>query len=609
MSGKIELISSGDSDSFLNGNPEITLFKFVYKRYTNFAIDLLEFPLDNTADFGTISSFKLPKVSDLLHRVYLKATIPEFYINKNNTENNSIYLEEQQILNANYTVLKALFKANMDTFNVIKSLYENENVSSDSLFTIMDNNIQIFESSSNSSGESYKNLILSIVNNSDLQKVKVQYLSNYRVITKQYLYSNTKGTINISSDNIKSYITNTLISDVEYKKQIYLVSQKIINTIYKLDSDYVNLINQNEKNIIESNINRYNFAWVKRLGHAILNYCEIWIGGHSIDKQYGQWLDIWWELAGNKNQENSYMQMIGDIPELTTFNNEIKPEYTLYVPLQFWFCKYISSALPTIAMNSTDIIFKFHFRKFSELSYCDLPYQTFDDDNNLMTNGTLDNIINEKNLHLNISLLLEIIYLDSAERKKFARASHEYLIEQIQYNIENISLNYTLSSNLNFRHPCTGIVWIIQKQNYLKNSDNTNECLWTTYTLPNPLFDNNISELEEINPLTLSKLTIDNVEIANFDINYFNYVLPYQALKNSPKSGINSYWFSLFPNKQYPSGSCNLSHIKNIKLEYKFNSLIVANDEDLQETYLIKFYAINYNILRISSGIANVAYI
>ena len=451
---------------------------------------------------------------------------------------------------------------------------------------------------------------MSILDDSDLQKVKVQSLSNYNVITQEYVYSNIKGTINISSNNIKSYIETETLTDTEYKKQIYNIAKKIVNINYKLDYDYVNLINQNEKNLTDANIDRYNFAWVKKLGHAILNYCEIWIGGHSIDKQYGQWLDIWWEMSGNKYQEKNYMEMIGNISELTTFDSSIKPEYTLYIPLQFWFCRHISLALPTIAMNSSDIIFKFHFRKFSELSYTDFPYQTYDDNNNLVTNGTLDNIINEKDLHMNVTLLLEIIYLDTIERQKFARSSHEYLIEQVQYNTEKTTLNYTLSYNLNFRHPCKGIIWIIQKQNNLTNTDNTNECLWTTYTLDNPEYKENNNILKKINPLISANLIIDNISISDYDINYYNYLEPNRVFKNSPENGINSYWFSLFPEKIEPSGSCNLSIIKNIRLEYKFNSLIVDNDiENLQETYIVNFYALNYNILRISSGIANVAYI
>ena len=150
MTGKIELISPGNNDIFLTGNPEVTLFKFVYKRYTNFSIDLLEFKMDNFADFGTISSFKLPKISDLLHKMYLKITIPEFYINKTKTDDINIFTEEQTKLNTNYTILKALFKANIETFNTIEKLYQNENIIPDNLFTIMDNNIQIFESLTNS---------------------------------------------------------------------------------------------------------------------------------------------------------------------------------------------------------------------------------------------------------------------------------------------------------------------------------------------------------------------------------------------------------------------------------------------------------------------------
>lgn len=617
MSGKIELISTGKDDIFLTGNPEVTLFKEVYRRYTNFAIDLLQYTFDDEADFGTISSFKLPKISDLIHKIYLKIKIPEFFINNSNkNELLNYYNEEKVILQTNYNILKMLFKYNMMSFNKINELYQNINITSENIFTIMDNNTQIFESYMENTA---KNLILLILENKNLCRLKTSNLSNLNIITKKYSYGNYKNTLTISSDNIKSYIgsepiidNNTSIENIniintEYKNNVFKTIKQIIIMNHNLDKDYVDLINQNNEDILKNNINIYKFAWVKRLGHCILDYVEIYIGGYCIDKQYGQWMDIWWELSGNKDQEESYMKMIGNVPELTLFENTIKPSYTLYIPLQFWFCRSIDLSLPTIALNSSDIIFKCKFRKFSELSYTELQHQTYDDDNKIISNGTLDDIIENKNLHIEVNILVEVIYLDIHERKAFARAVHEYLIDQLQYNVEKVTLNYTLSSNLNFRHPCKGIIWIIQKYNTLINLDNTTECQWTNYTGFD--HDNN-----PIHLLTQAKINIDNFNITEYNnINYFNYTQPYQHFKNSPKMGIYSYWFALFPQETHPSGSCNLSHLKNVKLEYKINPNIIENNINEisinQDSYVIKFFSLNHNILRIKSGFGNVGYI
>lgn len=86
-------------------------------------------------------------------------------------------------------------------------------------------------------------------------------------------------------------------------------------------------------------------AWTRRLGHALLKSVEIEIGGSRIDKQYGVWLDIWYELTHVQEQERGYRAMIGDVDELTKLHSvpasasetQVLPEYTLYIPLQFWF--------------------------------------------------------------------------------------------------------------------------------------------------------------------------------------------------------------------------------------------------------------------------------
>ncbi len=96
------------------------------------------------------------------------------------------------------------------------------------------------------------------------------------------------------------------------------------------------------------------FAWVRRLGHAAVNSVEIEIGGSKIDKQYGTWLDVWYELSHSSSQERGYNAMIGDIDALTRLDvpnadNVVKGSYTLFVPLQFWFCRNTGLALPLIA--------------------------------------------------------------------------------------------------------------------------------------------------------------------------------------------------------------------------------------------------------------------
>lgn len=82
------------------------------------------------------------------------------------------------------------------------------------------------------------------------------------------------------------------------------------------------------------------FAWARRIGFVIIKSVEVLINGRQIDKHYGEWLNLWAELTGafSSSHKDGFNKMIGDIPELTEFTNG-KNEYTLYIPLYFWFCK------------------------------------------------------------------------------------------------------------------------------------------------------------------------------------------------------------------------------------------------------------------------------
>ena len=97
------------------------------------------------------------------------------------------------------------------------------------------------------------------------------------------------------------------------------------------------------------------FGYVRRLGLAIVQHYKIEIGGSKLDEQYGDWLNIWYELSHKTGQERGYSRMVGDVPELTNINTTNKPQYLMYVPLQFWFNRNNGLALPLIALQYHDV--------------------------------------------------------------------------------------------------------------------------------------------------------------------------------------------------------------------------------------------------------------
>ena len=79
--GLMQLVAYGAQDIYLTGNPQITFFKVVYRRHTNFSIESIEQTFNGTADFGKKVSCTISRNGDLVHRIYLQTTLPDQTIN------------------------------------------------------------------------------------------------------------------------------------------------------------------------------------------------------------------------------------------------------------------------------------------------------------------------------------------------------------------------------------------------------------------------------------------------------------------------------------------------------------------------------------------------
>ena len=195
-------------------------------------------------------------------------------------------------------------------------------------------------------------------------------------------------------------------------------------------------------------------AWVKRVGHALINNIELTIGGSQIDKHWGTWMDVWYELTHTFDQERGYRAMIGDVPALTELRggddagDVILPEYELYIPLQFSFNRNTGLALPLIALQYHEVRFNIEFNPIAEL---------------LVTSG-YDQAPTTTGLEFgSAGLMVDYIYLDSEERRRMAQVGHEYLIEQLQYNApDSVGNGGTQKHKLEFNHPTKEIVFVPQ---------------------------------------------------------------------------------------------------------------------------------------------------
>uniref|UniRef100_A0A6C0BH73 Major capsid protein N-terminal domain-containing protein n=1 Tax=viral metagenome TaxID=1070528 RepID=A0A6C0BH73_9ZZZZ len=458
--GLMQLVAYGAQDIYLTGNPQITFFKVVYRRHTNFAMEAIEQTFNGTANFGKRVTCTISRNGDLIHRIYLQATLP-----------------------------------------------------------------QVTLQASDGSGAQ--------------------------------------------------------------------------------------------------------FRWLNYVGHNLINSVELEVGGQRIDKHYGDWLHVWNELTQEPGKQSGYAEMVGNVPELVNLlvqggegcdnyctggepgaSSEVRncaPEYTLYIPLQFWFCRNPGLALPLIALQ-------YHEVKIN-LEMTDVKYLCWDNVTGSATNNAIKTRVASTGL-VSASLYVDYIYLDTDERRRFAQVSHEYLIEQLQYTGAESVTSSNNKIKLNFNHPTKELVWVVQRDSFVACDDVTPAAWkgmqpfnysdwWDRSVLDSGYSLTRVEGLAGNNPVVTAKIQLNGHDrFSEREGKYFNLVQPYQHHTNVPAVGINVYSFALKPEDHQPSGSCNFSRIDNATLLLTLTNNTVSSTN----TAKVRVYAVNYNVLRIMSGMGGLAY-
>jgi hypothetical protein len=413
-----------------------------------------------------------------------------------------------------------------------------------------------------------------------------------------------------------------------------------------------------------------NFRWVNYVGHCLIKHVSVDIGGQQIDKQYGDWLTIWNELTQKPGLQVGYDNMVGNTVHLTGTGLSKTEATTLYVPLQFWFCRNPGLALPLIALQYHEVRINIEFRNKSEC-FVACTDDAFD------CGVGCDQLFAVPSL-ASATLFIDYIYLDTDERRRFAQSSHEYLIEQLQFTGDESTVNTNVKVKLNFNHPVKELVWVVQRDAVV--AKNVNQ--WTNYTDDydidaygganwgkegpscTDILRSNVeagymarsfpyvsaeskttAEVEALlaaglqqlgdasavsntpmnmasdsgagagadhaglaplnagrNPTVRAKLQLNGHDRFQERLgSYFNIVQPYQHHTNCPATGICVYSFALEPEKHQPSGTCNFSRIDSAVLQLQLTSKAAKGSK-------IRVYAVNYNVLRIMSGMGGLGY-
>ena len=422
--------------------------------------------------------------------------------------------------------------------------------------------------------------------------------------------------------------------------------------------------------------------WLDYPGEQLISQVEVEIGGQRIDRQYGDWMHIWNQLTLSKEQEPGYNKMVGQTTALTYLTDDkfadvdspceggapgnvctprkALPETTLYVPLQFWYCRNPGLALPLIALQYHEVKINLDLRPIEECLFA-------------TTDGTTKDADAYMKSLVAASLYVDYVFLDTDERRRMAQNPHEYLIEQLQFTGDESIGSSSNKIKLNFNHPCKELVWVVQPDanvqycdhftehkgahvtygaqpfNYTDDLDalpNTMLAFGTEdslkpanyLTTANHLFDDWQASANDVdtadqpnggsvyvsdagsfvlgedainmhcwgeNPVVTAKLQLNGQDrFSEREGSYFDLVQPYQSHTRSPDTGINVYSFALRPEEHQPSGTCNFSRIDNATLQLVVSNATVAGED----TAKVRVYATNYNVLRVMSGMGGLAY-
>ena len=344
--------------------------------------------------------------------------------------------------------------------------------------------------------------------------------------------------------------------------------------------------------ILTDDLDRY----VNFIGHRLLKSVEVEIGGQKIDKQYSHWMYIWNELSLPIGKMDGYQEMIGADSDMTSFKDN-----KIYIPLEFWFCRNIGLALPLIALQYHEVKINIEIESFDNCTYNGTAY----------VKNTTGSSVNRKSIK-NATIWCDYVFLDTDERKRFAQLSHEYLIEQVQMNENTVSGTNEQSVSLVMNHPVKEIIWTI---NETDKADLENQ--WYNYTDSDIFADSNYEDILGSDSNSLLQNTLfgidpdgnNSIYSANLQLNgndrfakrngdYFSLVQPYQHHTNIPSNaGINVYSFALKPEEHQPSGTLNMSRIDTARLVVK-----------PKKEGTIRVWGVNYNVLRILSGMGGLAY-
>jgi len=343
------------------------------------------------------------------------------------------------------------------------------------------------------------------------------------------------------------------------------------------------------------------------LAERAVKHIELTIGGQRIDKHYQRWWRLYSELYLDEAKKANWGKM--------TSNSSSSANKKVFLPLIFFFNRNPGLFLPLIALQYHEVRLDIDLSSVYDSYFTGAP-----------------------------KVWANYVYLDTEERRRFAQKGHEYLIEQVQHTgVDTVDGN-TQQVRLSYNHPVKELVWCYSNTATVGNTnamcnfcgphqdrvtltidptlntagDGSNvgcQILPHHVGAPHMACSSNVSQTDYgywIEEGNTASVTVGPLDSFNLILNgqdrfkaqrgkYFNQVQPYNHHSGTPYPGIYSYSFALKPEEHQPTGTCNFSRIDNAQVAVK--TRLGGTPATTQE-----MFAVNYNVLRIQSGMGGLAF-
>jgi hypothetical protein len=311
-------------------------------------------------------------------------------------------------------------------------------------------------------------------------------------------------------------------------------------------------------------------GYTDSIGNAIVDWAEIIIGGQIVQRITGEYMEMYTDLFINQSQQPGMRYLVG---RTLTVNGlgEAPANSTFLVPMPFYFHKNDNLNVPLTSIDKQEVEIRIQLKELSEL----VVYSN----TGLPGPSDVTAKINK------ISLPVEYVFLSDEEAKYMSGRTLDYLISQVQLSRYTIPVGETVSKVLlQFINPVRELYFVIQ------NTDTKNDTF-------------NFSATGGGDQLVNLELDFNSEMRISPDVAtppYLRIIQPMQCHSKSPDRLFYVYSFALKPENPDPSGQVNMSRIITKLLTVQSVPSLVQRE--------LRVYAVNYNVLRVRSGLAGLIF-